>query len=429
MKFSPNTLHIKLDKNLFFNVNKKSGRWSFSNRPKEIKLNQSISELNEWDEKIKTLVINLTDKCNLDCVYCSRQFARKNPASMNQELIKKILKNAVDYSSKHKIKMTVQFHGGEPLLEFNKIIHAVDSILNRESKNLKLRIQTNGTLLTEDIMRECARRKIQVGISLDGLQIENDLTRRNSCGGGTFEEIIKALKLIKKYQREVSCLTVVTNINLKNLPKILGFFNKMGINDIGFLPLYEEPRTRTIRRGIVPNMKSLAKNQKRLFDKWLTLLKNKKYKNLNISTFQILIWNLLSSNGKNKKFRVNCGVGVNSLFIESDGSVWGCGAFSYAKDLKLGNLNCDNLEDIQNKQNYKKFKKRITSNTKECKDCAFQFICKGGCVANGYRQNGNIFDTDIWCPYWKNIIKFILVKIYKNPEIIRFIPNYNIKTK
>jgi len=294
---------------------------------------------------------------------------------------------------------------------------------------LKLRIQTNGTLLNEEIIKECTKRKIQVGISLDGLQIENDSTRKNSCGGGTFKDIVKALKLIKKYQNEVSCLTVVTNINLNNLPKILDFFNDVGINDIGFLPLYEEPRTRTIKREMVPDMKSLANNQKKLFDKWLTLLKKKKYKNLNISTFQILIWNLLSSNGINKKFRVNCGVGVNSLFVESDGSVWGCGAFSYANELKLGDLNRDTLEDIQNKSNYKKFQERITSNTEKCKDCALQFVCKGGCVANGYRQKGDVFDTDIWCDYWKGIIKYILLKVYENPKFINLIPNYNIRIK
>jgi uncharacterized protein len=428
MKIDQRTIHVKLDKDLFFNVNKNSGRWSFSNTAKDINLDKSILRLDEWDEKIKTLVVNLTDKCNLNCVYCSRQFARKKPISMSTDLVIKVLKNAGEYADKNKIRMTVQFHGGEPLLEFNKIISAIDATPKDKLKNLKLRIQTNGTLITEEIIKECAKRNVEVGISLDGRQIENDSTRRDTCGVGTFKEIVNALNLIKKHQKEVSCLTVVTNINVKNLSKILKFFNKLGINDIGFLPLYEEPRTRTIRKEMVPDMKSLANSQKKLFEEWIKLLKKKKYKNLNISTFQILIWNLLSSNGSNKKFRVNCGVGVNSLFVESDGGVWGCGAFSYANELELGNFNHDSLEEIQNNINYRKFQQRTTSNTHECQDCPFQFICKGGCVANGYRQKGNIFDLDIWCNYWKEIIKFILIQIHKDPEIIALIPNYNIKT-
>jgi len=176
-------------------------------------------------------------------------------------------------------------------------------------------------------------------------------------------------------------------------------------------------------------MKSLSKYQEKLFDKWISLLKHRDYKRLNISTFQILIWNSLAANSITKKFRVNCGVGVNSLFVESDGSIWGCGAFSYANQLGLGNINKSTLEDIQKSKAYKKFKRRITSNVRVCKDCAFQFICKGGCVANGFRKRKDLFDTDIWCPYWKEIIKHILIKIAENPDLIKLIPNYNIIEK
>lgn len=166
-----------------------------------------------------------------------------------------------------------------------------------------------------------------------------------------------------------------------------------------------------------------------MFDKWTELLKNQKNKELNITTFQILIWNLLAANGSNKKFRVNCGVGVNSLFIESDGDVWGCGAFSYADKLKLGNLDNEDFFQIQKREEYNQFRNRITSNTKKCSDCPYQFICKGGCVANGFRQKKEIYDTDIWCEYWEEIIKHILIRIYENPKIINLIPNYNIKIK
>ncbi|MBM3234187.1 radical SAM protein [Candidatus Pacearchaeota archaeon] len=420
-------LSIQLKQNLFFNVNKNSGRWNFSIRPREISENRTISQLDEWDDLIKTLVVNVTDKCNLNCVYCSRQFARNRPRSMNEELIRKLLKKAADYAFKKKIKITVQFHGGEPMLEFQKIIKSIDFLSENEKSNLRLRIQTNGTLLNKKIMEECKKRDIEIGISLDGRQIENDITRKDAQKKGTFKTVIRALGLIKKYQKDKRCLTVVTNINIKNLDKILEFFGSIGINDVGFLPLYEEPRTRTIKRGMVPDMKNLAKYQEKLFDKWLELLKNKKYKKLNISTFQILIWNLLASNSTTKKFRVNCGVGINSLFIESDGNIWGCGAFSYANELRLGNINNDAFEEIQKNNNYRKFKERITTNVKKCKDCAFQFICGGGCVANGFRQNKNIFDTDIWCEYWDEIIKYILIKIYENPKLIKLIPEYNIK--
>ena len=55
---------------------------------------------------------------------------------MSAELVKEILKKAADYAQKKNIRVTVQFHGGEPLLEFDKIISAVDSIPNDKLKNV-----------------------------------------------------------------------------------------------------------------------------------------------------------------------------------------------------------------------------------------------------------------------------------------------------
>ncbi|MFA5174578.1 MAG: radical SAM protein [Candidatus Pacearchaeota archaeon] len=422
-------ISYKLTPDLYFNVNENSGRWNFSDKYEEISENCSLEKLNEFDNIIKTLIINITDKCNLNCVYCSRQLARKNPGSMSLDLIKDILKKASDYAQKNKIQLMVQFHGGEPLLEFNKIIEAIDNLTINEKANLKFRIQTNGTLLDKRIMEECKKRKIEIGVSLDGRKVENDYTRKDGLNKSTFEKVENALNLIKEYQKEINCLTVITNVNINNLENILKFFNKLGITNIGFLPLYEEPTTRTIKTSMIPNTKELANSQKKLFDRWITLLKNKKYEKLNITTFQILIWNLLSSNSPVKKFRVNCGVGINALFIEHDGNIWGCGAFSYAKKLGIGNITKQNFFDIQKGDAYNKFRERITSNVTKCKDCAFQFICKGGCVANGFKNNEDIFNLDIWCEYWEEIIKHILIRISENPELIKLIPNYNIKTK
>jgi len=420
-------ISYKLKPEVYFNVDEESGRWIFTNNPHKSPKKEE-ENFDEWDNLIKMLVVNVTDICNLDCIYCSRQCSRKTPNRMDLQLIKTLLKKASAYAKLNNIRITIQFHGGEPLTEFNKILKSIDNLSKEEQAMLKIRIQTNGTLITEKIVKECSKRNIEIGISLDGMKMENNLTRKSKEGKGTFNQIIHSLKLIKKYQKEVSCLTVVTNINIDNLNDILDFFNEIGITNVGFLPLYEEPTTRTINKRIIPNLKQLAESQKKLFDRWIDLLKEDKYKRLNISTFQILIWNLLASNSKTKKFRVNCGVGVNSLFVEEDGTLWGCGAFSYANKLKLGDINEQDLSDVQKGKAYQNFLKRTTSNVEECKECPLQFICKGGCVANGFRKNKNIFEKDIWCEYWEEIIKHIILRIYEEPEIIKLIPNYNIKT-
>lgn len=415
----------KLD-SYFFNINRKNGRWNFSTKCDEnLKEIAAITQLGEWDNILRTLVVNVTDKCNLDCLYCSRQSSRKNPKAMSISLLQAVLKKAANYAEKEKIKLIIQFHGGEPLLEFKKIIKAIDRLSKNKRENLTFRIQTNATLLNPLIIKECKKRKIEIGISLDGREIENDFTRKNTEGRGTFKDIIKNLRAIKKHQKEVRCLTVVTNINIKKLDKILRFFNHIGITDVNFLPLNVEPLTKTIKKELVPTTGELAESGKKLFDKWIKLLQNSESK-INISIFQILIWNLLSSNTNLKKFRINCGAGINSIFINSDGTVWACGPFYNTGKLNLGDMRKQSLFDIQKNKNYSIFKKRITQNIKKCKDCAFQFICKGGCPVNSFRKKGNLFEADTLCGYWKRLIRHILIRISNNPNIIKLVPETNI---
>ena len=188
------TINCELKDNLYYNVNKHSGRWAFSIKPMKIKGTKTISELKEWDEDVKTLVINVTDNCNLDCVYCSRQCTRKSSKNMDEELLRKILKKAADYSSKRKILLTIQFHGGEPLIVFDKIIKSIDALTMKEKSFLKFRIQSNGVLINDEIIKKCQERNIEIGISLDGRDIENDLMRKDALGNGTFSKIIKSLR-------------------------------------------------------------------------------------------------------------------------------------------------------------------------------------------------------------------------------------------
>ncbi|MEM2713862.1 MAG: methyltransferase domain-containing protein [Candidatus Pacearchaeota archaeon] len=417
------TLHHRINKG-FFNVNKKNGRWSFSTYPESLRDNTNLN--NEFDNILRTLVINVTDRCNLDCLYCSRQSFRKEPKEMDPHLLEKILKKASDYAEKNRIRLIIQFHGGEPLLNFNKIIKAVDKLSKDQQKYLMLRIQTNATLLNSYILNECKKRKIEIGISLDGRKEENDLVRIDREGKGSFKKIIKNLKLLKKYQKNIRCLTVITNANIKKLDQILKFFSSIGITEVNFLPLNVEPKTKTIKKELIPELQTMIKYGKKLFDTWVTLLKNEKTK-INIPLFQTFIWNLLSSNSKEiKKFRINCGAGINSIFINADGTAWACGPFCTTNKLKLGDLNYHSFFDIQKHKNYKTFKKRITQNIKKCKNCAFQYICKGGCPVNSFRKKWNLFEADNLCEFWKEIIKHILSKIYKNQQIIKLIPESNI---
>ena len=119
---------------------------------------------------MRYLILKITDRCNLNCVYCYNVF--KSSRTFN-DMDFKTAKNSIDYSLKrvqHLIGLKIQFTGGEPLLNFElieKIIKHYGKLHN--GVNIKYAIQTNGTLINENIIQKIKELNIKIGISFDGV--------------------------------------------------------------------------------------------------------------------------------------------------------------------------------------------------------------------------------------------------------------------
>lgn len=155
--------------------------------------------------KLKILTIQLTHDCNLRCSYCpytsnDGSYRLHKKKSINFDSIKKALEilrdNSVDSES-----ITIGFYGGEPLLEFNLLKETVD--LSRKlfiGKSINYTITTNGTLLTEDVLKFLQANDFQVVISLDGPQKINDANRKFAYGSkSVYEVVVEKVKHIHKH--------------------------------------------------------------------------------------------------------------------------------------------------------------------------------------------------------------------------------------
>ena len=119
-----------------------------------------------------SLTLHLTEECNLGCRYC---FQKRRSRSLGFSSVTKALeffKDAFDPQS------FICFYGGEPLLEFNTIRRTVAYIQNHPAlrrKKLRYSISTNGSLLTNEILRFLNKHRFRVNLSHDGTA--QDITR------------------------------------------------------------------------------------------------------------------------------------------------------------------------------------------------------------------------------------------------------------
>ena len=396
-----------------------------------------IDELFDYDNEksfdarkiLTTIVINITEACNLRCKYCSRYKGHyDNDKTISQELLCDILQKASTYATSIGERVVIQFHGGEPLIHFNLIKHAILS--NRAANDLlDFRIQTNATLLTDEILTFCKENDIHLGISVDGPPSLNAITRQFKDGRHIDQILSEKIGLIRRYlpRHTISCLCVLSAANVGHASEVMDFVFEKGIDDVSILPLYPDfSNCLTDDNHIIPRTKDMVKFSERVFDVWISELK--KGRKISIPNFQVWFWNMMGGNSNYKLNTTSCGVGQSMIFVDKDGEVYPCGPFSYEKNFSMGNIMAiDNIQQLYSSDVFKLFSKRETSEVEKCTDCALQGICLGGCPANSYLQHNNIFKNDPFCEYWEGVLGYIAKRVIDDPQICEIIPEYSIR--
>lgn len=141
----------------------------------------------------------LTHRCNLHCRHCcmnSGQITEHDYLSF--ENIKHGLKEIASLNPE-----IVVFSGGEPLLR-PEIFDIADYAV--EKCNLNLHLITNGTLITEDNVKNICKYFKAISISIDGIDEESCSIIR---GKGTYNKVITAINLLKKYGMTTISLSLV----------------------------------------------------------------------------------------------------------------------------------------------------------------------------------------------------------------------------
>lgn len=185
---------------------------------------------------VKNLRISVTNRCNLNCIYCHREGESNPGKEMSAERIAEIAKAFYDLGVK-KLKLT----GGEPLLRED-----ICEIISMMPKFEEISLTTNGTLL-KDLAFDLKESGLdRVNISLDTLNAD---IYSYITGGGKLQNVLEGIRSAVEANLTPIKLNMVLmkNLNEFEVFKMLNFtnsFNKEKTNVI--LQLIELiPNTKT----------------------------------------------------------------------------------------------------------------------------------------------------------------------------------------
>lgn len=175
----------------------------------------------------QSLIMEVTLKCNLNCMYCYNVCKNKMPypeGELDTEQTKKLIDKAIKESG----CTSFTFTGGEPYLRDD----IIDLIEFTKDKVYSMNVITNGTLLN----KENIKRSIDAGIKMFELpllsserDIHNDLTR-----GNNFDRVTESIAHIKALDGRVVTVFVATKKNLHTWKDTIDMAIALGADGIMF---------------------------------------------------------------------------------------------------------------------------------------------------------------------------------------------------
>ena len=186
-------------------------------------IGSNIKESKEKEIEVRPefFMIDMTNKCNLRCNYCLRNLEQEENC-ISTEKLRDIGKFITTYCDEYKIaNISVQAWGGEPLLEKNKII-ALTKFITPQKTKVHYSIETNATLLTNDVIEELYKNHIGIGISIDGDRKCHDLQRTFVSGKGSYDTVKKNLLQAQRYYKnKIGTITTITKQTAVHIEKII----------------------------------------------------------------------------------------------------------------------------------------------------------------------------------------------------------------
>jgi len=275
-------------------------------------------------DPIKIAFINVTSKCNLNCLYCFYKIepSRKVEDRLTTECIEEML---------HSLKVArfseISFTGGEPLLRRD----IFRCIFTAHNLGLLTSLDSNATLINKDV----AEKLKQSGLGTIFVSLDDVKGFAHNAIRGNHAKVLEAIKRLKNVGIRIFISSTITRMNFRFVIDLCNFSEEIGAG-IVFQPVfipYNHPLydRLSLQRLSSEEWQILAKQLLYFGDRYDV----KDYAKLFISYYQ-----------RNGCRPPTCLMGKLGIVIDSDGSVYPC---FHRRDLLSGNVLNEELGVILNR--------------------------------------------------------------------------------
>lgn len=360
-------------------------------------------------------IVQLTLGCNCNCKYCYEgEAVKKHPKYIDYETFKKVVDSFIYQRcilGSLERTVNIHLHGGELFtLPFEEIKKDIAYIEERKKffPGVTYCLQTNGTLINDEIAEFFAEKGFTIGFSWDGYSVAD----RGFSEQQNYELIEKLRSFYLKYGTKFSCLSVFSKNNMKTWYKdmlsLRDFVSFFGVNPICTLPQFD---------NLIPSSEEQWEYwYKPVLESYLTEDAFRE-RALDLAIQGLITENFCKVNPTETRrtgcFDRICGFETNMTAIDPDLNCYSCDKFLHEADyfyLRKPHrlLEPDFLGLQQAKRAFTHYKNMFALEKEMgCYRCPCQHVCAGECQSSNISKIGQPKLKDTPCDAYIKIYEFV----------------------
>lgn len=373
-------------------------------------------------------IMVVTLRCDHKCLYCQAGSAGLEAKGLDMSIPDaRAVVNRIFESPNPDI--TIEFQGGEPLINFEVIKAAFEyaqSKNKKRKKNLIFTVVSNLSFINPRIISFLIENNIHICISLDGPeQVHNKY--RIALGRNSYKNTVKWFKIIRREFRKAgvasipSALATLTRFSLEYPKEIVDEYINLGLEGVHLRPVNPFAIPGAIWAKISYSAEDFIKFYIKALDYILEInLKGKYFPERFAAIFLTKI--LTDRDPQYLDIHSPCGAGIGQLAYNFDGNVYTCDEgrmLSRRGDetFKVGNVNINSYQEIIGHPAIKAMcLASCLDNLAGCSQCVYKPYC-GVCPLYNYSATGDIFNkAPFLCSVNKGIMDYLFTRL-QEPRI------------
>lgn len=343
-------------------------------------------------------IVVVTLRCNMNCIYCHASSKPENAKEFDMD--KATAKKTVDFIFQTPNKnITIEFQGGEPLLNWDAVKYIVEYAQkkNQEAKKrMLITIVTNLTGMDGKKMDYLIKKDVSICTSLDGPKELHDHNRK-LIGGSSYEHVVKWIKIFgKEYKkrgiedRRINALVTLTGKSLAYPKEIVDEYVKLGLKSIHLRFL----NNLGVAKQAWPEISYSVKEYLDFWKKTVGHIEKLRQQGKEINERMAMIM----FNKVNNEFDPNyldlrspCGAAIGQLAYNHNGDIYTCDEARMLEEglFLLGNVKKESYRDIVTSDKSFAVVNASINDQYVCDSCVYGPYC-GICPVCNYAEQGNI---------------------------------------